>query len=302
MMKAKVFLVAASIAVSAACRGGDVPSDADGLVDGPVPPAPSGWTVADGPTVFNDESLFEYLNGGAPLYLDYGFERLTQVRYQKGDDPFASVTLDVYDMGSELGAFGLYRAIRPPVAEAENWGVEGYRSGTIAATWRAATYVQGEADDDRPDLIEGLESLVASAIEGVEGPQSLPAEVEALPIEGRVPGSERYVAADLFGHVFLPGGVVARYLNGEDVAEVFYTELPGALEAEEALDRLRTYEQEWGAVEAEITNLGDGGFRFTDPGLGAGMVVRKDIYVVGAHGSANADGYVRELLESLARK
>jgi hypothetical protein len=302
MMKVHVILIAASIVVFAGCGGEITPVDTDDPGQAQAPRAPSGWNIADGPTQFTSESLFEYLNGGAPLYLDFGFEGLTQTRYQMGDDPFASVTLDIYDMGSELGAFGVYRTIRPVEVEVENWGVEGYRSGTIAATWRGAIYVQGEADDDRPELVEGLEWLVASAIEGVEGPQSLPSEIEALPTGGRVPGSERYVAADLFGHAFLPGGVVARYVNDEEVAELFYTELPGALEAEEALDRLRTYEQEWGAVEAEITNLGDGGFRFTDPGLGAGMVVRKDIYVVGAHGSANADGYVRELLESLARK
>jgi len=301
-MRARVVVAAASVVVVAACGVRSGPPGADVSGNAGTPPPPPGWTISEGPTTFTGESLFEYLNGGAPLYLDYGFEGLIQARYQRGDDPFATVTLDIYDMGSELGAFGLYRSIRPPVAEAENWGVEGYRSGTIAATWRGATYVQGEADDDRPDLIEGLDSLVASAIERVEGLQSLPAEVEALPIDGRVPGSERYVAADLFGHAFLPGGVVATYGNGDDLVELFFTELPGAPEAGEALDRLKAHEQEWGAVEAEVSNLGDGGFRFTDPGLGPGMVVRSGNFVVGAHGSANPDEYVQELLQLLARK
>ena len=302
MIRAAAAVAAASIILVAAC-GGHVGAPAADLSGIPkTPPAPPGWSVAEGPTLYGGESLFEYLDGGAPLYLDYGFESLAQVRYQKGDDPFTSVTLDIFDMGSELGAFGLYRTIRPPEAGAKTWGVEGYRTGTIAATWRGAIYVQGEADDDHPDLIEGLESLVAAAIEGVEGPRSLPAELDALPIEGRVPGSERYVAADLFGHAFLPGGVVAAYADGDDVVELFFSQLPGATEAGDALDRLRSHEEEWGAVEAEISNLGDGGFRFTDPGLGPGVVVRSENFVVGAHGSANPDEYVQKLLLLLPGK
>jgi len=299
MKAAREFLVVASIAVCGACGGGEIPSETEGLVDGSVPPAPSGWSVADGPTVFDEESLFEYLDGGAPLYLDYGFERLTQVRYQMGSDPFASVTLDIYDMGSELGAFGVYRTVRPPGAEAESWGVEGFRSGTIAAAWRGAFYVYGEADDDRPVLIETLESLVASAIDGVGGPRALPIEIGALPADGRVPWSERYVATDLFGHAFLPGGFVAGYEVDGDEVELFFTEFDSASDAEEAITRWRLYEQEQGDVQGEVADLGDGGFRFSDPGLGSGMVVRSENFIAGSRGSVDADEYVRELLEVL---
>jgi hypothetical protein len=255
--------------------------------------------VADGPTLYDSESLFEYLNGGAPLYLDYGFESLTQIRYQMGEDPFASVTLDVYDMGSALGAFGVYRSAVPPGFDAGDWGVEGFRSGTVAAGWQGGIYVHGEADDERPDLVEVLEWAVRSALEGAGGPETLPRELAVLPVEGRIRGSERYVAADLFGHSFLPGGVVARYVSDSGDVELFFSGLPDGAEADEALRRLRSHQVEWGTVGTEITGLGDGGFRFSDPALGPGMVVRSGTFIVGAHGSGEAEKYVRELLESL---
>ena len=57
------------------------------------PPSSGDWGVAEGPTRFAPDSLWEYLNGGAPRYEAYGFERLIHVRYQLGDDPLASINL-----------------------------------------------------------------------------------------------------------------------------------------------------------------------------------------------------------------
>ncbi len=292
--------IAVFFVVLAGCGGGpEPPALSEDSTDGSAPPPPAGWIVVEGPTPYNADSLFEYLNGGAPLYLKYGFQGLTQTRYQLGDDPFASVTLDIYDMGSELGAFGVYRSILPPGVDVEDWGVEGYLTGTVAAAWRGSVYIHGEADDDRPELVDVLGHVVSSAVEAVAGQDALPAVLEVLPHESLVPGSERYVAADLFGHAFLPGGVVASYdIDGVE-AQLFFSELADAAKAAEALERLRRHQEEWGDVGAEITDLGEGGFRFVDPGLGAGMVVRAGDVVAGVHGPTDADHLVHELLMNL---
>jgi len=120
------------------CGSGEKPAAGGGGLAELLPKASSmdGWRIADGPTDYDSETLYEYLNGGAPLYLEFGFKGMVHVRYQLGDDSLSSVTIDVYDMGSDLGAFGLYRSGRPPRAEVRDWGAEGYRSGTVAAAWK----------------------------------------------------------------------------------------------------------------------------------------------------------------------
>ena len=278
--------------------GGLAPSGS--APDSPVPTAPPGFHVSDGPTVYDAESLFEYLDGGAPLYLTYGFQSLTQTRYQLGEDPFASVTLDVYDMGSELGAFGIYRSIVPPGAEIRNWGAEGSRSGTVAAAWKGSFFVHGEADDDRPELVEGLEHLMDVAVTSIEGSTALPSVLDVFPRDGLNAGSERYFAADLLGHAFLSGGFTASYEVDGGQVELFFSRLGGVAEAEQALERLRAHEEEWGEVEAEVDNLGDGGFRFTDPGLGSGVFIRGGSVIAGFHGDGDGDVLVIALLTRLA--
>lgn len=293
-----VILVAvAALAGCGAAGKGDVRSDV--LLEGQPPPAPPGWSISEGPTSYDSETLFEYLNGGAPLYLEYGFKSLTQTRYQLGDDPFASVTLDVYDMGSELGAFGIYRSILPPGPDLMSWGAEAYRSATVAAAWKGSVYVHGEADDDRSELVEGLDHVMGLAVEAIAGSESLPSMLDVLPREGLRVGSERYLAANLFGHAFLPGGFVADYEFDGGNVEVFFSRLGSAAEAEEALERLRAHEEQWGEVGENIDDLGDGGFSFIDPGLGEGLVVRSGVYVVGVHGGGRGDDIVRDVVSRL---
>ena len=262
-----------------------------------------GWQIADGPTDYDSESLYEYLNGGAPLYLDFGFQGLVHVRYQLGEDSLSSVTLDVYDMGSDLGAFGLYRSGRPPEAEIRVWGAEGYRSGTVAAAWIGGVFVSAQADDEQQELIEFMESLVAQVAKSVVGGTSLPPTIDLLPGDGLVPLSERIVARDLMSHEFLPGGVLAIYRVDDAEGTLFFSELVGGPAVTAAMAGLRAHHEQWGAIGEDIDSIGDGGFRFSDPGLGPGAVVSTGSFVVGVHGGLPAEVQVDllgRLVDSLA--
>ena len=263
----------------------------------------NGWQIADGPTDYDSDTLYEYLNGGAPLYLDFGFQRLVHVRYQFGDSYLSSVTLDVYDMGSDLGAFGLFRSGRPPGTEARDWGAEGYRSGTVAAAWKGSISIHAEADDDRPELIAAMERLVAKVANSIVGGTVPPQIIDLLPRDGLLPLSERIVAKDLMSHAFLPGGVLATYRVAGDEGTLFFSDMAGEPAATEAMAELRTHHEQWGEIVGDIDSIGDGGFRFSDPGLGSGAVVSTGVYVVGVHGGLPSDvqmDLLGRLVESLS--
>ena len=269
----------------------------------PAAASMNGWQMADGPADYDSDTLYEYLNGGAPLYLKFGFQRMVHVRYQLGDRSLSSVTLDVYDMGSDIGAFGLYRSGRPQGAEVRDWGGEGYRSGTVAAAWKGSVSIHAEADDDRVELIEAMEDLVAKVTNGVVGCTSLPQIIGLLPRDGLVPWSERIVAEDLMSHAFLPGGVLATYRVGGDEGTVFFSDLAGEPAVTEAMAELRTHHDQWGEIVDDIDSIGDGGFRFSDPGLGSGAVVSTGFFVVGVHGGLPFDvqmDLLGRLVDSLA--
>mgnify|MGYP001829060985 CR=1 FL=1 len=242
------------------------------------------WHIAGEPVEYDSESLFEYLNGGAPLYLDFGFQRMTHARYQLGDDAFSSVTLDVYDMGSHLGAFGLYRSGRPQEVETRDWGAEGYLSGNVAAAWKGDVSIQAQADGNNPALIQAMEGLVSQVADGVDGDDSLPQIIALFPKENLVPWSERIIAKDLMSHAFLPGGVIASYRIEGNEGTLFFSELASEPEVTEAMLELRSHHEQWGEIVGDIDSIGDGGFHFSDPGLGSGAFVSIGSYVAGVHG------------------
>ncbi len=249
----------------------------------------AGWTIADGPLEYTPETLYEYLNGGAERYDTHGFRRLVHIRYQHDDDPLACVTLDVYDMGSELGAFGIFSAARPLGREPRQWGAEGYRIGTIAAAYKGSFFFHGEADDERTELVEMLDTLMLRVTEGVEGSVSPPSIFASLPVDHRMPGSERYVPENLLGHSFLPGGVLATYEIDGRRAELFLSDLGTGQRAADATAALRAHFEQRGTVVGGSPSFGDDGFRVTDPIFGQATVVRSGNSIAGIHGDLSTE-------------
>jgi hypothetical protein len=251
--------------------------------------------VAEGPEGYVPETLYVYLDGVAPHYLSHGFRKLAHVRYAPDVGPPDGIALDVFDMGDELGAFGIYRSVLPPGVESRPWGAEGHRAGTKAAAWKGRFYVHAEAGADRPVLATRMERLIAGVCDSVPGPASLPAILEALPPGGLVPGSERYVPENLLGHAFLPGGLLAMYEIEGAEARLFYSDLGSERAAAGAVKRLRAHHARWGGEVEDVSSPGAGGIRFPEPGLGSGTVVAAGPFVAGVQGDLPAEAQERLL-------
>ena len=72
-------------------------------------PRPAEDNIEDGLKIsektYTAESLFGYMNGGAELYLEYGFDRLAVTEIVDGDTGYK---LEVYKMDDRASAFGIY--------------------------------------------------------------------------------------------------------------------------------------------------------------------------------------------------
>jgi hypothetical protein len=159
----------------------------------------------------------------------------------------------------------------------------------VAAAWKGSISIHAEADDERPELVETMERMVAWVANDVDGSTSQPAVVGLLPPDGLVPWSARIVARDLMSHEFLPGGVMATYRMEADEGTLFLSELEDETAVAEAMVKLRAHHGQWGEVVGEIDSIAGGGFRFSDPGLGSGTIVANGTHVVGTFGGLPDD-------------
>lgn len=190
--------------------GSDVPKGVPGLL------AIEGWTASGEISTYGPDTLYEYINGAADSFLNYGFEGLQVQDFASGD---LIVTVSLYDMGDPLEAFGIYRI---EAGDSESTLAVGGEA-LLAPPYQALLvkdryYVKLEPYQGEFDEVSGEQMLraVAAAIAGVNG---LPEIVQSLPLADQVPGSVRYEKERVFGLIELSRCVCARY---RDAAEEEY--------------------------------------------------------------------------------
>ena len=76
-------------------------------------PVVEGMKESASPQIYFPETLFEYINGAAEIYLSYDFKELIVAEYQKSGSS-DSIAVEIYDMGNHKNSFGIYSAERYP--------------------------------------------------------------------------------------------------------------------------------------------------------------------------------------------
>jgi hypothetical protein len=201
--------------------------------------APDTFTLKVPVVIYNRTTLYELIDGEAMYYLSYGFDRLEHGIYQKGKGTY---TVDIYELGSPLSAFGAYRQQREADAASYPVGTEGAMIEYLTTFFKDRYYVeivpQSSGDDD-----VGAMKLLAGWVDGLlSGSKELPAEVSLFPTEGLVTGSERYVDESLISYSFMGRGLTASYKDpGQDKeVKVFIAFSPAPDSAKAILDGFRS--------------------------------------------------------------
>ena len=155
------------------------------------------WKPAAAPERYVRDSLYGYIDGGAELYLPYGFENVEVGHFTRTPGiPAREIAVEIYRMASPLDAFGIFSVQRegdekssatlPPF----NW-ILPWQAAFVKGPYYVT--VQGVPADD--EGVQAMASIIARRIEPsgdiFAGPPLL-----ALPEEGRKSGSERYIKGE----------------------------------------------------------------------------------------------------------
>jgi hypothetical protein len=171
-------------------------------------PAVDGWTLAGPPQVFLPDALYDYIDGGADLYLKYGFEELQVVEYRKDK---MSVSAEVYRHRGLGNAFGIYSQERVPGADFLALGAQGYYESGVCNFIQGGYYVKLSSENTGADDREIVLAFARRISQELPAQSGLPAVLSALPSEGKKPNSEKFIAKDFLGYAFLHSGFIADY-------------------------------------------------------------------------------------------
>lgn len=242
-----------------------------------------GWKV-DGETYgYSPSNLYEYINGGAYFFIGYGFVELTGANFSPDTGESDTVTVDIYDMGVKLNAFGVYQLRKDSQAQALNIGTASFGASDYLVFHKDRYYVEIRAffaDQKDQNVLEKIGSSLAKRL---PGDTFLPDELTYLPEKDRVMGSERFIRGGILGHEFLDQGLLGEYQIKGNKITAFIAFLPSAQEAVSAVEQHKAFlsqsEKKWLPIEG----FGKHSFVSEEPYHQTIMVTQQGTYVAGIY-------------------
>ncbi len=218
-------------------------------------PLPGHAATQDSPSFYNPDSLYQYIDGGADIYLLYDFQFLLHQDFKSGA---AELTTDIFDMGSPEDAFGMYASERSPSYNYIPAGVEGYRGKGTLVFLQDRYYVKLAGSGANADAL--LDQFARALSARIGGVRSLPALLQKLPQEHRVTHSEQYMRKDPLGHAFLSPAYVVAYASRQKESKLLVSVANDPAGAKARLEKLAKHFRETGE-SAPAPELGAGGIR-----------------------------------------
>lgn len=201
----------------------------------------SEWRMDGQPYGFLPENLYEYINGEAEFYIAIGFIELKGANYTSVAGGKETVTIDIYDMGNKLNAFGVFQSKRGGQVSALNVGAASMGSDDYFAFYKDRFFVEIQAYITGEKQKHGVQTLAASIAARLPGDNIPPSELFYLPEKNRIAGSERYITGGILGHAFLDRGMVCDYrIQGQKI-KAFVAMLPSPRDAVNAVKQHRSF-------------------------------------------------------------
>jgi len=137
---------------------------------------------------YEGEALYDYINGGAELFLSYGLKGMTGCKYN--GDGLPQVTVEVYEMTSSANAFGVYTQGRD--REEHEYGQGSQRFSDFILFWKDRFYILITAQKATPESEKAMTHLAVLLDKAIQTTGSIPAIVSDLPQEGLSDGGYLY--------------------------------------------------------------------------------------------------------------
>lgn len=220
----------------------------------PQPDFASGWQWDFEPEMYTPENLYEYINGEAELYNSYTFREMVTASYVNSKDDMQTITVDIYDMGSPLDAFGIYSRFRRPGLDFADIGEEAIVSDYNTRFYVGKYFVQvnsGSRDDEIQNLVRSLSRQLAAELPATDRP----VELALLPLQGQLPHTLTFHTSGFMGLEAFANALAAQYAVSGDSMTVFII----------LCDEKETAKKALAAFEESVSQRGE--VLSTEPGI-----------------------------------
>ncbi len=180
-----------------------------------------GWYKTLKTEVYYPNSLWNYIDGAADMYLEYDFVDLHLAEYRMNEKYFI---VEFYHHNNANCAFGIYSQERPVNIEILNIGAEGYQDGAVLNFLVDDYYIKlSTSSNDK--LVENTMIEAARKIaQAINISAKFPRLLKCFPQQDKILNSEKYIHKNFLGFEFLKYAFSVKYAAGDDNYELFIIE------------------------------------------------------------------------------
>lgn len=265
---------------------------------------PEGYEELTEIELYEPDTLYEKINGKAPLYLDAGFVKLTTQRFVSQTDEKLVMELYMFDMATARNAFSVYSVQKRD--DVENLPDMGFAYKTSNAFYlvHGQYYIELLGFTESQELLGAMGQVAKNIFTAVRvRGEKDKSEIEQFPQDDLVKGSIKLYLNNAFGYEGLTDTFTAMYeVNGEPVT-AFLSKRANTKEAEAIAKSYVDFLIENGAKpkKALNENLEGNVFDFYDT---TEIVLSSGPFVVGIHEAENqeaAEKMVLRFIDKLVR-
>lgn len=155
-----------------------------------LPNAMDGWQSVFTDGIYHVENLYDYLDGGAEVYLSYGFRMLIHRIYRHSKQP--DILLDFYDMGNGENSYGLFLHLVQKPDSIPLYGQGSYFANGYLVFQKGPFLISILAFEQTPQSEHCLKDLAHFIDQKIRQTAALPSLPKFLPKAKQIPHSLRY--------------------------------------------------------------------------------------------------------------
>lgn len=215
-----------------------------------------GWVKSGNSRIFEGERLYEYIDGAAETYHNYGFRQVITQDYKNGNN---QIVVDIYEMKDIKNTFGIYSIERDPKYNFINIGNQGYIEGTTLYFWKSNYYIK-IMSYSKSRLNQDLQLFGKIIDKKIPNKSEKLSLLSYFPKANLVKNSEKYFSKDLLGYSFFYDGFLAQYKIGGKNYQMFILDAGNMNKALNFYNSFKNYVTKTKGFDKDIKDLGLGAF------------------------------------------
>ena len=147
-----------------------------------LPLSMTGWERTDDDRYYDEENLFNYINGGAELYISYGFNNVISRRYSKNGN--SQIVVEIFDMVNSRNAYGVFTHVREEMDESYGQGSQLYEDAILF--WKSRYYISVISLDESEEAQLTIRKIAEYIDNSITETGELPEVLKIIPEKGLV--------------------------------------------------------------------------------------------------------------------